>query len=295
MQENPSTALILGCAAVWATSVSAAPVVFSGAGADAATAFDDFRTALGASERRISWDGVRVDGTDANPATRIIDLGNTVEIPVDRFRGAGAIFEDPYSVSADGFASVNPATAGQFPAFSPDNTFVMFDPTPGQFDDRFIEQSFVLAGTDTPAATRGFGAIFVDVESATSSSIEFLGKDTSGNEVTLATLAVPVADDTEPSFVGILFDQPIITEVELTVGTNALFSFDGTGVQSFGAEDLASGIDLAVTDDFLFADPELAVAAVPVSASSASAWPGSAGSGADTRRRGADTGRGAPV
>jgi hypothetical protein len=103
----------------------AAPVVFSGSGLDATNAFDSFNAAIGADPRRIGWDGVRLDGTDANPATRIIDLGKTVEIPVDRFRAAGAIFADPYSVSGDGFASVNPGTAGQFPAFSPNNTFVM--------------------------------------------------------------------------------------------------------------------------------------------------------------------------
>lgn len=241
-----------------------AAVVFSGSGPTATTALDSFRSAIGAAnERRIGWDGVKLDGTDVNPNTKIITPNTTVEIPIDRFKGVGAIFADPYAVSSDDFATVNPATAGEFPAFTPANTFVMFDATPGQFDDRFIEQTFVLAGTDTAAATRGFGAIFVDVEQAGSSSIEYFGQDANGNSVSLGTFDVPVGASGEPQFLGVLFDAPIVTEVQLTVGTNALFSFDGTNFQSFGAENLAQGVDLAVTDDFIFSDPELAQAVVP--------------------------------
>lgn len=242
-------------------SARAAPIVFSGAGAQATQSFNDFRAAVGGGSR-IAWDGVRLDGTDANPNTQVIDPGKTVAIPIDRFRGVGAIYADPYAVSGDGFASVNPATAGQFPAFSPSNTFAMFDFNPGQFDDRFIEQSFVVPGTDTPAATRGFGAIFIDVEDAGSSAIEYFGRTADGREVSLGKFLVPTGADQEAEFLGVVFDQPIITAVQLTVGSNALFSFDGGTVESFGTEDLASGIDLAVTDDFVFAVPTAAVVTV---------------------------------
>jgi hypothetical protein len=259
-----SLAVLAGVAAL--SGAQAAPVVFSGSGATAATALTDFSTAIGGGSR-IGWDGVRLDGTDVNPATRAIDPNNTVEIPTDRYRGAGAIFADPYAVSGDGFASVNPGTAGQFPAFSPNNTFVMFDSTAGQFEDRTIEQTFVLNGTDTVAGTRGFGAIFVDVEQAGSSSIEYLGVDSKGNSVSLGSFDVPVGASGEPQFLGVVFDEAFVTEVVLTVGTNALFSFDGSSFQSFGGEDLANGIDLAVTDDFLFATPEaIQAVAVPLPA-----------------------------
>jgi hypothetical protein len=252
----------LGIAATAFVSVSIASgparavTVFSGSGATATTAFNDFQAALGVGNvRRIGWDGVRLDGTDANPNTRVIVSGSTVEIPVDRFLGVGALYEDPYSVSGNGFATVNPDTAGQFPAFSPNNTFVMFDETSGQFDDRFIEQSFVIPGTFTAAATRGFGAIFADVEIPGSSSIEYFGLSTTGEEVSLGKFDVPVGANGEIQFLGVLFDAPVVTEVQLTVGTNALFSFNGTSFQSFGPESLGNGIDLAVTDDFLFATP----------------------------------------
>ena len=248
-----------------------APIVFSGSGASATTALDAFRAAIGGvkntaaapqvgGRREINWDGVKLDGTDVGPNTVVVDPDKTVIIDIDRFKGQGTLFADPYSVSGDGFASVNPASAGQFSAFSPNNTFVMFDPTAGQFDDRFIGESFNLAGSTTAAGTRGFGAIFLDVEDAASSSIEYFGRDANGNQVSLGTFGVPVGADGEPQFLGVLFESPFITDVNLTVGTKALFSFDGTGFQSFGAENLAQGIDLAVTDDFIFAEPTAAVA-----------------------------------
>ena len=260
-------AMVATCSLCIPTAWSASPMVFSGSGADAATALDDFRSAIGgvkntaapqaSGRREINWDGVKLDGTDVNPNTQVVDQNHTVVIPVDRFQNQGALFEDPYAVSGDGFASVNPASAGQFPAFSPKNTFVMQDQTPGQFDDRFIGQSFTIPGTATSAGTRGFGAIFVDVEKP-GSSIEYFGHDASGHEVSLGTFAVPTGTSGEPQFLGVLFDNAVVTDVNLTVGTNALFNFDGTSFQSFGAENLAHGTDLAVTDDFVFAEPAMA-------------------------------------
>lgn len=241
--------------------------IFSGSGAAATTAFNSFRTATGgAAGSRIGWDGVRLDGTDVNPNTQVIDSGKTVAIPIDRFRGAGAIFGDPYAVSGEGFASLNPDTAGAFPAFSPNNTFAMFDTVDGQFEDRLIEQSFVLPGTSTVAGTRGFGAIFLDVELAGTSSIEYFGKGAGGRRVSLGKFDVPVGQNGEPQFLGVVFNNPVIAEVVLTVGTHALFSFDGTNLSSFGPEDLTRQIDLAVTDDFVFARPET-LQAVPEPAS----------------------------
>lgn len=261
MLASVVSSITLGLLTSIAAPSQANSLVFSGSGiADATTAFNDFNTAVG-SVNRIGWDGVRLNGTDINPNTRIIDFDKTVEIPVDRFKGVGAIFADPYAVSGDGFASVNPATTGQFPAFSPNNTFVMFDAdgSDGQFNDRFIEQTFVIPNTNVSAGTRAFGAIFLDVEDPTSSSIEYFGTTRDGQKVSLGKFFVPTGASQDPQFLGVVFDSPIITEVQLTVGTNALFSFDGVNLQSFGAEDLNNGIDLANTDDFLFAVPTTAV------------------------------------
>ena len=257
--KNPSYSVKSVAFSILLGSFSAAqatPLIYSGSGADTAAAFADFQAAIGGGSR-INWDGVKLDGTDANPNTRVIDLGKTVEIPVDRFRGRGAIFADPYAVSGDGFNSVSPVTVGQFTPFTPNNTFAMFDPNDGQFEDRFIEQSFVVPGTDTAAVTRGFGAIFTDVELAGTSSIEYFGK----NGTSLGKYDVPVGASGDTQFLGVLFDQPVIESVKLTLGTHAVFSFDGSLIKSL---ELAEGMDIAVTDDFLFATP---VAAVPLPAS----------------------------
>jgi hypothetical protein len=245
-----------------APQASAGTLVFKGVGADASTAFNDFKAAIGGQNngaqgaqnsgfRTINWDGVRLDGTDVNPNTVVIDPGKTVAIPENRFRAQGALYAEPYAVSGDGFVSVNPNVAGEFPAFSPKNTFVMFDPESGKFDDRFIEQSFTLPGTDRPAATRGFGAIFKDVEIAKTSSIEYFN----GSQSLGKYYVDPSATSGDTQFLGVLFDESIVTDVTLTVGTNAIFSFDGKSIKSFGPENLANGIDLAVTDDFAFAEP----------------------------------------
>lgn len=236
--------------------------VFSGTGANATTAFDDMKAAIGGNNngitlgsqssgfRTINWDGVRLDGTDIHPDTQVIDLNKTVVMPVDRFLRNGALYAAPYTVSGDGFSSVNPDTTGEFPFFSPQNTFTMFDFNPNSFEDRFIVQSFTVPGSTKKAATRGFGAIFTDVELAGSSSIEYFNGSKS-----LGKFDVTPSASGEPQFLGVLFDNPIVTDVVLTVGTNALFSFDGNQLNSFGGEDLPNGIDLAVTDDFIFAEP----------------------------------------
>jgi hypothetical protein len=240
----------------------AATLVFVGSGqAGATNAFNAFQLAIGGGNngsapprsdgfRTINWDGVGLNGDDANPNTFVVDLGKTVAIPVDRFRNVGTIYAEIYVVSGDGFASLNPDTAGEFPPFSPNNVFAMSGLNDDKFEDRFIEQSFVLPGTDVKASTRGFGAIFVDVETDTSSSIEYFN----GSE-SLGTYYVPKANSGEPSFLGVLFDQPVITDVTMTVGTNTLFNVAGRVLQPFGPEDLAGGIDLAVTDDFVYAEP----------------------------------------
>lgn len=245
-----------------APGASAGTLVFKGVGANASTAFNDFKAAIGGQNngaqgpqgsgfRTINWDGVRLDGTDANPNTKVIVPGTTVAIPENRFRAQGALYAEPYAVSGNGFVSVNPDVAGQFSAFSPKNTFVMFDEELGKFDDRFIEQSFTLPGTDTRAATRGFGAIFQDVELANTSSIEYFN----GSKSLGKYYVDPSAKSDDTQFLGVLFDESIVTDVTLTVGTNAIFSFDGKSIKSFGAENLGKGIDLAVTDDFVFAEP----------------------------------------
>src|SRR5262249_3648789 len=147
-----------------------------------------FRAALGAvrntaagvqinGRREINWDGVKLNGSDF-PGTEVIVPNKVVGIPLNRFQAQGVFFEEVYAVAGDGFQSVKPGVQGQFPAFSPKNTFAMFN-------EISIDMDFVVP---TPATTvpqaavvRGFGAIFLDVEHSNSSSIQYF--DINGNSL----------------------------------------------------------------------------------------------------------------
>jgi hypothetical protein len=244
-----------------ATTASAVPVVFNGAGTiDATGALGAFRTAIGGvnnggapppaagGRREINWDGVALDGSI--PGSVVIVPGQNVGIPTDLFQTRGVTLDRIHSVSGDGFVSVNPGVVGQFPAFSPTRTFA-------SFNNNVVIVNFVLAsarGTAAvPAATRGFGAIFLDVETANSSSIEYFAGTTS-----LGRFFVPPGPTSQPEFLGVLFDAPVVTSVRITTGAGTLFSFT-TPPSTPGSPDITinpvTGIDQAALDDFVYAEP----------------------------------------
>ena len=82
-------------------------------------------------------------------------------------------------------------------------------------------------------------------ENAGSSRIEYFGHDTSGHEVSLGSFAVPTGASGQPEFLGVLFDNPVVTDVTLTVGHNALFNFDGVTFQSLARKILPAVLILS--------------------------------------------------
>jgi hypothetical protein len=240
--------------------VSAAPTAFSGVGsAGAKNALASFEAAIGGANnkdnppqpggfRAINWDGVKLDGTDFNGNTTVISQGTTVGIPINRFQSRGIEFEEVYAVSGDGFATVAPQTKGLFPAFSPNNTFTMFN-------ENTIDFRFVLASDPTtsprPAVSRGFGAIFINVRLPNTTSIEYFNGDSS-----LGKFFVPAGAAASPEFFGVLFNNPVVTRATITLGTDALFNFDGTTFSSSAVDNPGAGHNVAVTDDFAYAEPQ---------------------------------------
>ncbi|MBP6820233.1 MAG: hypothetical protein KA368_01755, partial [Acidobacteria bacterium] len=229
---------------------------FSGAGTTAATdAFNVFRTAIGGADnstvvgpqtsgrREINWDAVKLDGTDFNNVTTPIVANKITGIPVNRFQARGVRFDVVSAVSNDGFASANASIASQFPAFSAANTFASFSSNNYAVD-------FVLAGTTIPAATRGFGAIFLDVEQANTSSIEYFN-----GTVSLGKFFVPVGQNGQPEFMGVLFGSAVVTRVVITTGTAQIFNFSN-GQVTAGASESAT-TDLVALDDFIYGEPLL--------------------------------------
>ena len=239
----------------------------------ALNALNAFETAIGGVKntaaapqtggfRTITWDGVTLTGNDfgGGANTTVINSGKTVAIPLNRFQGQGAFFGDVYAVSGDGFTDVNPnVTAATFPAFSPSNTFTMFN-------DNTIDMSFVLPSPThtTPgttdanpalAGTRGFGAIFINNQAANTSSIEYFHGTKS-----LGKFFVPAGPAGQAEFLGELFSNPIVTNVTLTLGTDVLFTFNGTTATGVGTDTTK----LVVTDDFAYAEPVSILDAVPI-------------------------------
>ncbi|OLE54494.1 MAG: hypothetical protein AUG51_07860 [Acidobacteria bacterium 13_1_20CM_3_53_8] len=289
-QEVTSTAIVADAPLVVAPLSAGANQTFSGVGGNntsvtpgtANKALTDFETAIGGVNnganpppqatgfRVINWDAVALDGTDFGGNTTVIVPNNTVGIPTNRFQARGVSFDRVHAVSGDGFVTANPGVAGQFPAFSPTRTF-------SSFNNNVINVKFVLPSTaNTPpiqAVSRGFGAIFLDVETPNTTSIELFSNGTS-----LGKFFVPVGTSGQAEFFGVLFQNPVVTNVRIELGNATLFSFDGTTVTSGPADNPGGGVDLAVTDDFAYAEPTAvstgininAIAGAPVTARVAS-------------------------
>jgi hypothetical protein len=236
--------------------------VFSGAGTANATAqFAAYKTAIGGVDnggagpqstgfRTINWDGVGLGATDGVFTNEVITANHTVGIPLNRFQQRGMFFNDIYAVTDTSFTTENPGLQPptQFPPFSDGKIFAMFNDN--TIDFQFVQPS---GPTTSPkaAATRGFGAIFLDVEKDNTTSIQYFHNDT-----LLGTFFVPSTTSTQPSFLGVLFDNPVVTSVTMTLGDGVLFSFDGTTVTP-GQPDLSiSGTtDQVATDDFVYPEP----------------------------------------
>lgn len=225
----------------------------------AAQALANFEAAIGGAKntapapqnggfRVITWDGVKVDGTDSAAganSTVVITPGHTVGIPLNRFQGSGVFFGAVYAVSNDGFTDVNPNVTGLFPAFSQPNTFAMFN-------DNGIDFTFTAAASPftgpVSAASRGFGAIFLNVQQPGTTIQYFHGS------TLIDTLNVPTNSTAGAAvFAGELFNSPEVTNVLLTLGNGAIFKFDGTTVTSGGANSATN--NLVAVDDWAFAEP----------------------------------------
>ena len=205
--------------------------VFAGTG-DINPTIAEFRDAIGAG-RVIKWDGVPANLTNVD--TFPGNFFNTTAKLGALFTTDGTGFRN----SDNDFFDINPAYADNFNAFSLPKTFM-------PVGSATLTQTFRVPGTDTPAATRGFGIVFSDVERMGAASIKLF--DAQGRS--LGQYLAPVRSDAAGfSFVGVVFESPIVAEVRITSGQRAL----GADVQ-----DLSDGghFDLVVTDDFLFAEPQ---------------------------------------
>ncbi len=233
-----------------------AQTTFSTFGADAAAiqaTVDSFRAAIGATNngsavgsqgtgrREINWDGAP-DG-DAAPGRFPGDFFNAVAP-----RGAIVVNDSgsgQFQVSADSsnpsttaieFDNVNLTYSTAFATFSNERLFADLTST-------IYDVHFFIPGSLSPAAVRGFGAVFVDVDSSSSSSLEFFrGKESLG-----VFMVEPFAGDGGLSFLGVDFEENVVTRVRITAGDAVLGSDDVTQTPA--------NLDVVVLDDFIYGEP----------------------------------------
>jgi len=240
-----------------ATRNAPRPVVFQASGPNVASiqaTVDEFRFALGAvnngntpgplasGRREINWDGGGSAATSlaATPfAGFLLTRGALFATP-----GSGFV-QAPASGLAETFANASYASA--FQAFSPVR---LFSPIGSNVTD---VQFFVPGSGLEPATTRGFGAIFADVDQpdgggpggkrgnrGASTLIQYYAE----NGRLLYSSFVPASPgDATISFLGIVFHDARIASVRLTTGRAAP-----------GADD--DEHEVVVMDDFLFGEPQ---------------------------------------
>jgi hypothetical protein len=242
----------------FAGQASAAPVVRTAAGADAASitpARDLYRLDLGGGNtagangsfggvrREINWDGTPEPISD--PAL----------FPPGTFNNRGVNFANApaFMVSNNAtprFASLNATYPTAFAAFSPQKLFTPVGSTTHNVD-------FTVPGGTVPATTNGFGAVFTDVDVAGSSKIDYIGVDGK----VLYSQAVPSTGNSDGgfSFVGVSFNAgERVATARITTGNSAVTNTPGTS-----PADITQGGsgDVVVLDDFLYGEPKQRTAA----------------------------------
>ncbi|MEL6242379.1 MAG: VPLPA-CTERM sorting domain-containing protein [Pseudomonadota bacterium] len=144
-------------------------------------------------------------------------------------------------------ASGEPVAFGFPDDFNPFSEERMFTPIDG---NTFDVQFFDPVDQVTPAASRGLGIVFNDVEVEGSTTFEIF--DAEGNLIDSQN--VPITGNGGLSFVGFVFDDPIIASASITAGNVSGPDFDGE--------------DRVVMDDFIFGEPiPINVAPIPLPAS----------------------------
>jgi hypothetical protein len=168
---------------------------------------------FGTGRREINWDGVPANFSDPN-----LLPNNFFNVNSPR----GAEYSTPgtgveVSANAGGvvpvrFGSINPTYPDLFQVFSAQKLFTAIG-------SNIVDVSFFIPGTTAPALTRGFGAVFTDVDLPNTTSLMFFG----ASNQPLGTFFVPSAVGNQTfSFLGVDFGSLEVSRVRITNGNVAL-------------------------------------------------------------------------
>jgi hypothetical protein len=268
-----AAALMIAAITVATPETSMAGFISFSVGGDTTTAsiqatVDAFRAAVGnpnngnaagqlTGRREINWDGGGATTSSPGPTPFTVFFNS---------RGAGittpgtGFLQTPFDSAANApeLAALNPTYVGSGTPFNDFSPVRIFTPVGSNITDvTFIVPGSAptnVFGTGIPATVDAFGAVFTDVDLATSSSLQFF--DINGNSLTgvVNVLAGTVPGVTFPnqtlSFLGLVANAgEHVARVRITTGTAALGPTDNP----------AQGVDMVVMDDFIYAEPQQAV------------------------------------
>jgi len=227
------------------------PTVFQAVGPNAASiqsTVDAFRAAMGdpnngnggpqpTGRREINWDGA--PGTDAttppaNPFTTFLNTRGAFLLTP----GSGFTQAPPSGGPQGGLATLfnNPTYGTVFKTFSP---LRLFTPVGSNTTQLYFFQPG--SNGSTLATVRGFGAVFTDVDQASSTKIEFFAL----NGTLLYSSFVPASPgDGNLSFFGVSFEDSNISVIRITTGNTVPGPDDDNGAS-----------DVVMMDDFIYAEP----------------------------------------
>ena len=198
---------------------------------------------FGGVRREINWDGVPATGSAPNnlPANffnTTSPRGVVFATPGTGFAVSGATTDaGAGQPAAANFGNINANYTATFGIFTAQRLFT-------SLGSNITDVNFFLAGTTTPAFINAFGAVFTDVDTVGSTSLEFFNL----SNASLGVFPVPVGTvaSLSLSFLGVSFNAgEQIGRVRITSGNAAL----GAAVNDGGATDVVA------MDDFIYSEP----------------------------------------
>ncbi len=218
---------------------------------------DTFRTDLGGGttagangsfgglRREINWDGV--PATASTPNLLPANFFNITSPRGVVFSTAGSGFGVSSAAADNGvgqpaaanFGNINATYTSTFGVFSSERVFTAIG-------SNVTDVTFFLPGTSTVASVSGFGAVFTDVDTAGSTTIQLFDP----NNVSLGTFSVAAGTvgSQSLSFLGLFTNSgERIGRARITSGNAAL----GAGVN----DNPGGGTDLVAMDDFIYSEP----------------------------------------
>jgi hypothetical protein len=166
----------------------------------------------------------------------VIESGHVATVPTNALQPWGLEVGPEIAAANDGFQSVNSA---QFTPFSQPNVWGPYNSDTAGFD---VVAPTGQGSTSTPAQTRGLGIVFLgNGGGSPQPTIDYYNGD-----ILLDSVSAPAG--AAVSFAGLLYPDPVVTRVAVTLGGSDIFDWTGGAVTPGGSGAVAA-------DDIVLAEP----------------------------------------